>query len=1085
MPDLSARSRNGFADLARALPDDDACLELLWSVRYGPGDQAPCPSCGRTRTFRRYRTAARRRAWTCTSCGRHLSPTAGTIFAKSSTGLRTWFYAVYHVAASGGTVTVARLEQELGVSHKTAWRMRSVIGGALGAAEPPASPEDLRRLLATICGGPPASQPVQDRLPVPSTRFIGRRHEVAVLRDLVARSRLVTVTGPGGSGKTRLAIAAARTLTGEYRDGVCWVDLQRLAADEPVAPAVCAALGLREQPGAGHVELLRRHAAGHEALVVLDNCEHVLESVAEVLAALLDGAAGLTGPGGLRFLATSREAVVVPGETVWRVPAMPVPVDDAGVADCDAVQLFADRARSALPEFRLDETNVGAVAAICARLDGLPLAIELAAAQTPALTPQELGHALDDSLRLLIRGSRGGHPRQRTLRASLEWSVALLDDEERLLLARLSVFRGGFSLDGARRVCGTAPLDPQAVVRTVASLVHRSLVAVEDRPAGRRFRLLETTRQYAAELLDDAGPVHDRLLAFATGLTSRDPFAGGTPGGLGAWLDELDDERGNLRAALDRARSTGAGAAALRLAAGAGLFFGVRGYFAEGQRFLADSLAAEGAGPSGDRARVLWGSAYLGFLSADVALATERANAALAMGREHGDTRAAARALTVLGGLDVTRVPERARSLLTDAVDLAREAADTWCLTQALGHIAHTWTTQSRLAPARQALADVTPLVERAGSLHFVAWHHVVTTIVALRGGDLAAAEAAVGRARQAAADLGDPVCQAMATALAAEIGCWQGRAAGAYRETLELDGTFELSRRGPFIAMFVQAALGRSALALGRLDDAERYLQAAVRGAEVTRRTAVAGQHALDLADIALLRDRPADALPLLERAAAAGAAIGDGWLLAGSDARLGRAAVSGGDRDRGRDLLHAALAAQRDGGYRLDAVATLEALAGLSALDGDEARAARLFAAAGAARRRLGARRSRADDLRDRPARTAVAHAVGLPELRAAVREGAGLTLDAAIDYASRGRGTRGRPASGWASLTPTELVIAELVAGGHSNPAIAQRLFVSRATVKTHLGHIFAKTGLANRAELAAEVVRRGGPPAPPGP
>ncbi|MET7402576.1 AAA family ATPase, partial [Dactylosporangium sp. NPDC005572] len=856
VPDLSAESRNGLAALARALPDEDACLELLWSARYGPGDQAPCPTCGRSRTFRRYRTAARRRAWTCTTCGRHLSPTAGTIFAKSSTGLRTWFYAVYHVAASGGTVTVARLEQELGVSHKTAWRMRSVIGGALGAADPPRSPQDLRELLAALCApaGPPVD-PAGDRLPMPSTRFVGRRQEVTVLRDLVARSRLVTVTGPGGSGKTRLAIEAARSLAGAYRDGACWVDLQQLAGDEPVAPAISAALGLREQPGAGHVELLRRHAAGHEVLVVLDNCEHVLDSVAEVLAALLDGPAG---PGGLRFLATSREAVVVPGERVWRMPAMPVPLDEAGVADCDAVQLFADRARSALPEFRLDESNVDAVAEICARLDGLPLAIELAAAQTPALTPQELALALDDSLRLLTRGSRGGHPRHRTLRASLEWSVALLDHEERLLLARLSVFRGGFSLDGARRVCGAAPLDPQAVVRTVASLVHRSLIAVEDRPAGRRFRLLETTRQYAAELLEDPGPVRDRLLAFATELTGRDPFAGGAPDGLGDWLDELDDERGNLGAAMDQACAGGTGAEALRLAAGAGLFFGVRGYFAEGQRFLADSLAAEGSEPSGDRARVLWGSAYLGFMSADVALATERANAALAMAREFGDTRAAARALTVLGGIDVTRAPERARSLLSEAVGLAREAADTWCLTQALGHIAHAWSTQSRLEPARRALADVTPLVDRVGSPHFVAWHHVVTTIVALRGGDLAAADEAVEAARRAAADLGDPVCQAMATALAAEIGCWMGRAGDAWRETLALDETFGLSGRGPFIAMFVQAALGKSALALGRLDDAERWLRRAVQGAELTRRTAVAGSHAVDLAEIALLRGRP-----------------------------------------------------------------------------------------------------------------------------------------------------------------------------------------------------------------------------------
>ncbi|MCX4095776.1 helix-turn-helix transcriptional regulator [Nocardia sp. alder85J] len=912
------------------------------------------------------------------------------------------------------------------------------------------------------------------RLP---TSFVGRRREIAALHRIFADSQLVSIVGPGGSGKSRLAAHMAEAIGDVSPDGAWWVELHTLTTGQSVLSTICATLGLREQQGVSDTERLRSFATMHKAIVVLDNCEHVLESCADVLAELL------TVRSELRFLVTSREPLGVAGETAWQMPAMELPPRSAALSEViafDAVRLFIDRARSASPSFRLDSFNVEAVVQICSRLDGLPMAVELAAAQSAALGPHELLAALDHSLGLLTRGGRGRRDRHRTMWASVEWSVALLDDNERLLLRCLAAFHGSFSLQGVRWLCRGGPLEGPSTLPVLASLVHKSLVSVEARGDQRRYRLLEVTRQYAEEQLHESGDAEtilSRHLAYTVEMVENDPVSAGSPEGLAGWLKALDHERGNLRPALDfalRKRPSDA----VRLIAGAlGVFFGIRGYFTEGRRYFTDALAVADSAPGTLRARAYAASAYLAFVSGDIRTATEHAHIAEFAARQAGDLRAVARALEVLGGIESTRDPAGAHRHLTESAELARQVDDPWCLVQALGHIALAWSAQSELEQARAGLAAVEAIIEQYGSNQFlVCWHYLVISIVELRGGDLTAAAAAATRGAGLAAALGDPVCRAQIAVHSTEIDIRRGLLREAGRGLAEFDAESRRYGRSPFVTMFVDVALGKHASAAGELGRSRDHFEAAAVMARRSFRVGLEGDIALELADIAVLQGRSTEARLLLDTVDRCARALDNRWMSACADLLRAAVARMDGDVNKAREMVCSALAVYRDGGHPLEAISGLERLAGIYVAEGDSLRGARLFGAATAARRSLGARRTSLDRLRWRADRVQLLAALDRAELRAALSEGGGLTLANAIAYALRGRGPRAQGAGSWAGLTSTELLIARLVADGHTNPEIAQRIFVSRATVKTHLARIFIKTGVSNRAELAAEVVRR---------
>jgi predicted ATPase len=486
-------------------------------------------------------------------------------------------------------------------------------------------------------------------LPSQLTSFIGRERELAEAAALLRNSRLLTLTGAGGCGKTRLALELAGQLLGDFSAGVWPVELAALGEPELIGPAIAQALGTRLASDRAPEVALAGHIGDRQQLLLLDNCEHLVEPVAHLVEALLRHCPRLT------VLATSREPLRVPGEVTWRVPSLSLPelVDHSpseGSLEAESVRLFTVRAGQAAPGFELDDENAVAVATLCHRLDGMPLAIELAAARVSVLTPAQIVERLDDSLDLLSGGSRTAMTRQQTLRATLAWSFDLLDADEQILVRRLAVFAGSFGLEAAEDICAEDLLQRQEVVALLSRLIDKSLVHVEEGRGDRRYRLLETVRQYAAERLYEAGEGR------AFELRHRDWYvelAESDPTPLGDLptrdrLQRLDLERDNLRAALASALAEDP-QLALRLAVALWRFWLMRGYLAEGYRWLAASLAAAPE-HTADRARALLAACLVGMRRGVPGRLREFGAESVAIFAELGDHAGMFDAVEVLAG---------------------------------------------------------------------------------------------------------------------------------------------------------------------------------------------------------------------------------------------------------------------------------------------------------------------------------------------------------------------------------------------------------------------------------------------------
>jgi predicted ATPase/transcriptional regulator with XRE-family HTH domain len=458
-------------------------------------------------------------------------------------------------------------------------------------------------------------------LPAQLTSFIGREQEIADIKGLLATTRLLTLTGIGGCGKTRLALQVALDLLPAFPDGIWLVELAPVSDPALVPRVIATAVGIQEQPGQGILETLLFALGPRRALLLFDTCEHLIETGACLADTLLRGCPGV------QILATSREALGIGGEVSWPVPPLAVPPADAGLphewlGSFAAIRLFVERAAAVRPGLRLSERNATAIAEICRRLDGLPLAIELAAARVKGLAPEEIVARLDQRFRLLTGGSRAALPRQQTLAATIDWSYGLLSAPERILFNRLSVFVGGFTLEAAESVCGDAPLppapsptreegasvQPEDVLGTLLRLVDRSLVVVGEGPDGkRRYRLLDTLRQYGRERLvanGEAEELHQRHAAYF--LARAEQAERETYGARqGDWLGWFQAEHDNLRAAVRWWIDAGAADQALRLATALGRFCYVFRYLGEGYESLRQALAL-GAADLATRARALW-----------------------------------------------------------------------------------------------------------------------------------------------------------------------------------------------------------------------------------------------------------------------------------------------------------------------------------------------------------------------------------------------------------------------------------------------------------------------------------------------
>src|SRR6266487_236308 len=521
-------------------------------------------------------------------------------------------------------------------------------------------PEHIFQL--NITGLPIAFPPLKtldsfpNNLPTQLTTFIGRENEIAEVKQELELHRLVTLTGSGGTGKTRLALQVAAELLEKFDHGVWFVELAPLTDPDLIPQAILSTIGIKEQQGKTPLDMLKEYLHEKQALIVLDNCEHLVSASAQVGNTLLNAALGL------KVMASSREALGVKGEVLYPVPSLSLPDIKhlpviEGLSQYEAVRLFIDRALLVAPHFVVDKDNAPHIAQICYRLDGIPLAIELAAARVKMLSVEQISKRLDDRFRLLTGGARTALPRQQTLRALIDWSYDLLTENERLLLQRLSVFAGGWTLEAAEEVCSGDSIETYDVLDLLTQLVNKSLVVViENSQSGEtRYRMLETIRQYAREKLLEAGSGesarHQHLVYFVKLIEQAEPELHHSNQVF--WLNKLDDEMDNFRMAVEWALTNDV-ESGLRIAAIPWRFWQVRGYLQEAGDWL-EQLLGQYKITNSLHAQALAIHSLCKFRQGDFSETIKLAKQSLEMARTLADKHTEALSLSFLGGFMATQ----------------------------------------------------------------------------------------------------------------------------------------------------------------------------------------------------------------------------------------------------------------------------------------------------------------------------------------------------------------------------------------------------------------------------------------------
>ena len=619
----------------------------------------------------------------------------------------TALFRTYTSGPLAGVTLTSELLQELCVASR--WST-SAVPSVLPVHPPPAAPP------------PPAPAPAGRQtsagLPAPLTSFIGRERELAAARQAQAEARLFTLTGPGGSGKTRLALALASERRDAYTDGVYWVDLASLATSDGLGVAIADRFSLRATGGQSAEDTLVGALRDRQVLLVLDNCEHLLPDCALFVTTLLESCPGMA------IIATSRESLGVAGETEWLAPPLSLPANTAALDASDAARLLLERAQRRQPTHDLTAAEQQAVVTICHRLDGLPLALELAAARAKVLSFVQIAERLDDRFQLLTSSVRGALPRQQTLRATMDWSYELLTGEEQAALRALSVFAGGFSVEAAEEVAVTVMHSRAAdepFLDVLQRLVEKSMVHVDIRGDSARYGMLETVREYATEQRERAGesPVltdaharwslklAERAWTYRNGAEQR------------AWLDRLTVEHDNLRAALAYyLHGSREAEAAVRLAGALWWFWEVRGHGSEARRLLTSALALPGYAPPLAKARALEGAGVHARDWGDLNEAQRLHEQAMDLRREAGDTAGVVSSLNNLGTLaNMMGDFDRARSLYEECLAAGRKNNDAIGIIASLSNLGMVARSQGELARARALYEECLTAVRQTGDV--------------------------------------------------------------------------------------------------------------------------------------------------------------------------------------------------------------------------------------------------------------------------------------------------------------------------------------------------------------------------------
>jgi predicted ATPase/class 3 adenylate cyclase/DNA-binding CsgD family transcriptional regulator len=909
-----------------------------------------------------------------------------------------------------------------------------------------------------------------NNLPVRLSTFIGRVDELSIIENLLATQRMVTITGSGGAGKTRLALQTAAEQVDRFGDGVWWIELAPLADPGDVAIEVASLLDVQLERDKPPSHSIAQRLGNDATLLVFDNCEHLVEPVAELIAAVLQRCPNIV------VLATSRGLLDLPGEITWRVPPLALPAPGVVVpierlGQFDAVRLFLDRARRARPGFGLNDDNGPTIAEICQRLDGIPLAIELAAARAKSLAPARILAGLDDALRLLTGGPRLSLPRQQTLEASIAWSVDLLGDRERSVLFRTSVFSGSFDLGAAEAICAGVDVDELEVLDVLDRLIDHSLVTPLDHDQEGRFLLLETVRQFADRHLKTLGE------SLTLGTRHADHFAdlvrGIAPRAQSAEQDEviarLTPEVDNIRSALVHKQEHAEPHDFAAMVRDVAPFWDQAFMIDDAILWMTRALEALPVRPSPLRGQLLAHRAEARFAAGDLGCITD-AESAIEIGEAVRDPISIGRGRWTMAALwsyldlaTFVTASEQAVVALTAANDqYALADAMVWrCM--ALGF-------RGRMLEAQVAFEAARPFVMSLGNPHVQRMFWYLEGEIALWSCDVQRAAALADRA----ADLVPGANFASSINLRLRADDLLGVASPLLGE---LEARADLCRRSNdwLAADLFENALLRHLLRADP-DAARRLADRTVEnntGLLAVNDALKYGYHALaalgagryDAAWISAAtaeeQSARADSVAMLPLCSAVKALV-----LASRAEYLSAVAVA-----------CEGLRSSIEFGMRIFALLGLEVLAFVAEGSGDHVEAARMHGAALAECDRAGIFQTFAPfDRLCAEAMQRARIALGEAAYGEACAAGARLSMDEAVAYALRARGERRRPSTGWDSLTPTELQVVDLVRSGRTNREVAEQLLMGAETVKTHLSHVFIKLGVSNRTQLTAVATER---------
>lgn len=888
--------------------------------------------------------------------------------------------------------------------------------------------------------------------------LLGRDAELSDLRRLLGEQRLVTLSGPGGTGKTRIAKKVARSLMESFEHGVWFIDLTGVFQNSGVAGAVSRILGILEEEQIALSETIARQLAGRKILLVLDNCEQVLEGCAEFADKVLTIAPEA------RVLATSREPLHISGEFVRQVPPLTVQ---------DGVKLFLERARQATSDFARDASSDATIREIVDRLDGLPLAIELAAARTSIMAPDQILASLDKRFDLLTGGVRDATVHHKSLWASVAWSYDLMAPAEQALARRLCVLRG-FTLDTATKIVGVDAPEDRTVLNLLQRLVDVSIVQVDRSGKESRYRFLETVREFLLEKLEEAGETRpartahlSHFIDFAEYRAQRLILGNGPE-----LLAQIQTEFDNLEDALVFAESLEDPSMLLRLLTALTGYYEIWGQHQHGMRWFDKALARPGA-PEILTARALWGASHVCAYGGRMDLAFPRAQRACEMAEQIGDIWTESRALDIIGFAQSVSDPVAAYKSLSRCIKLGGQINDNWAEPHGIKIITSVYLFSHEVAGVSVSIENLLAVAEKHDSRYLRAWANALKGYFARDGGDLDAAEVALGISVENASYVGDSATGGFAKAWSSALKSDRGNVNEARQEMLDMMQTASVT--GTFLAVpETMFQLGMIEVAAGNPEVALDIIGGHVEGLKSAGIPVWSAQLAVASAAAQIALKRFDEAMALLGNAEEMAASLKNP-LINGLICYLrGRHALAREDAGEAEAHLHEALEIQRDAGLLPALLRTMEAIAEILAGKEKYEDAARVLAFIDQTRAEMQLVRGNAEEAQHQSLMFNLLQALGTEihaELKSSTAES---DLEGIIGLISRMRGKRARPLTGWASLTPTERRVVSLATEGLSNPEIAKRMFVARGTVKVHLSHIYEKLDVKSRTQLAAKAV-----------